>query len=66
MCYNGTMKEYRPLRCYIKLEPDTSKALGEKAARDGIDDPRKLAADLVRTGLGLASRIYNESKNKEK
>lgn len=45
--------EYTPRRIYVKLAPDASRALGERARQHQIDDPRLVAADLLRQALGL-------------
>lgn len=45
---------YIPKRIMVPLAPDASVELRQRAKDGQIDEPRHLAADLVRRGLGLS------------
>jgi hypothetical protein len=49
--------DYTPLRIYVKLPPATSRALGRLTDRLGCDDPRQVAANLIRQGLQAAGEL---------
>jgi len=48
---------YTPTRIYVKLPSATSRALGRLTDRLGSDDPRQVAANLIRQGLEQAGEL---------